>query len=245
MLRICVYTRYFTFFLSLATPVSRSRPVSRHTARRPGAATGARAAGSPRRAGPPAPRRAAARLAGHVAAAALFYAAALSGGSPAARGVRRPLVLGARCALARDAAACASRRRYLGKVAARNRLHKARRALGLARGATLDDAKRARKRVALEFHPDKNPSPDARDVFGRAEAAYELLAAEFKRERAAKGGGRPLGLRARKGVSASPLSGGSVFEWAGRAQVECEDNRAQKKLSASSSALENEQWRML
>ena len=139
------------------------------------------------RARPP-PRRAAARLAGHVAAAALFYAAALSGGSPAARGVRRPLVLGARCALARDAAACASRRRYLGKVAARNRLHKARRALGLARGATLDDAKRARKRVALEFHPDKNPSPDARDVFGRAEAAYELLAADFKRERAAKGG---------------------------------------------------------
>ena len=137
---------------------------------------------------PPAPRRAAARLAGHVAAAALFYAAAIFGGSPAARGVRRPLVLGARCALARDAAACASRRRYLGKVAARNRLHKARRALGLARGATLDDAKRARKRVALEFHPDKNPSPDARDVFGRAEAAYELLAAEFKRERAAKGG---------------------------------------------------------
>ena len=60
--------------------------------------------------------------------------------------------------------------------------------LGLPSGASPAQIRKSYRRLALEFHPDKNPSPDARDVFGRAEAAYELLAAEFKRERAAKGG---------------------------------------------------------
>ena len=60
--------------------------------------------------------------------------------------------------------------------------------LGLVPNATKAQIRRQYRTLSLEFHPDKNPSPDARDVFGRAEAAYELLAAEFKRERAAKGG---------------------------------------------------------
>ncbi|ETP18170.1 hypothetical protein F441_07566, partial [Phytophthora nicotianae CJ01A1] len=46
--------------------------------------------------------------------------------------------------------------------------------LGLARGATQDDVKKAYRKLALQFHPDKNPDP-------AATARFQLLSAAYKR----------------------------------------------------------------
>lgn len=47
--------------------------------------------------------------------------------------------------------------------------------LGVASGATNEDIKRAFRRKASVFHPDRNPDPDAGRRFREAQQAYELL----------------------------------------------------------------------
>ena len=120
------------------------------------------------------------RLARHFFFVTVAYAAAFSGNSPPVKGVRRPLVLFFDCNVNGNDAACAKRVRYMAKVSHRTQLFKARRVLGLEKRATLEDAKKARKKIALEFHPDKSDHPDANEIFSRAEAAYDILAADFK-----------------------------------------------------------------
>ena len=48
--------------------------------------------------------------------------------------------------------------------------------LGLERGASLDEAKAAFKRLALKFHPDKNSAPDAGEKFKVISAAFRTVA---------------------------------------------------------------------
>jgi uncharacterized membrane protein len=47
--------------------------------------------------------------------------------------------------------------------------------LGLQSGSTVDEIKKAYRRKAREFHPDINPSPEAKDKFIIVTEAYEFL----------------------------------------------------------------------
>jgi molecular chaperone DnaJ len=54
--------------------------------------------------------------------------------------------------------------------------------LGIQKGASKDDIKKAYRKLAVQYHPDKNPgSKEAEDKFKEATEAYEILADEQKR----------------------------------------------------------------
>ncbi len=54
--------------------------------------------------------------------------------------------------------------------------------LGISKGATAAEIKKAYRKKAIEFHPDKNPGDaKAEDMFKKAAEAYEILGNEDKR----------------------------------------------------------------
>jgi DnaJ-class molecular chaperone len=54
--------------------------------------------------------------------------------------------------------------------------------LGVGRDATKDEIKKAHRKLALKYHPDKNPDDKvASDKFKRAQEAYDVLSDEEKR----------------------------------------------------------------
>jgi len=56
--------------------------------------------------------------------------------------------------------------------------------LGVAKGATAEEIKKAYRKMAIQFHPDKNPDdPSAEDKFKEAAEAYEVLSDTEKRKR--------------------------------------------------------------
>lgn len=55
--------------------------------------------------------------------------------------------------------------------------------LGVTRSATASDIKRAYRRLAVVYHPDKNPDPAAEQLFKLINEAYEVLGDPPKRTR--------------------------------------------------------------
>lgn len=56
--------------------------------------------------------------------------------------------------------------------------------LGVSKGAEQDEIKKAYRKVAIKYHPDKNPdNPKAEDKFKEAAEAYEVLSDNSKRQR--------------------------------------------------------------
>ncbi|HEX7571961.1 MAG TPA: DnaJ domain-containing protein, partial [Bacteroidota bacterium] len=56
--------------------------------------------------------------------------------------------------------------------------------LGLARGATAEEIKKAYRKLALQHHPDRNPgNKEAEEKFKEAAEAYEVLGDQTKRKR--------------------------------------------------------------
>jgi molecular chaperone DnaJ len=55
--------------------------------------------------------------------------------------------------------------------------------LGIPRGASKDDIKKAYRKLAVQFHPDKNPGDTAsEEKFKEATEAYEILSSDQKRQ---------------------------------------------------------------
>ena len=56
--------------------------------------------------------------------------------------------------------------------------------LGVGKGASADDIKRAYRRLAMKYHPDKNPGDkEAEEKFKECAEAYEVLSNTEKRQR--------------------------------------------------------------
>ncbi|KAL0489430.1 DnaJ [Acrasis kona] len=55
--------------------------------------------------------------------------------------------------------------------------------LGLEKSATADDVKRAYRKLALKFHPDRNTAPHSAEAFKLVSSAYVVLSDEAKRSR--------------------------------------------------------------
>jgi molecular chaperone DnaJ len=66
--------------------------------------------------------------------------------------------------------------------------------LGVGRSASLDDIKKAYRKLAVKYHPDKNPGdPEAEGKFKEAAEAYGVLSDEEKRARYDRYGHQGLG----------------------------------------------------
>ncbi|MBI3143100.1 MAG: molecular chaperone DnaJ [Bacteroidetes bacterium] len=66
--------------------------------------------------------------------------------------------------------------------------------LGVARGASKDDIKRAYRKMAIKYHPDKNPDDkNAEEMFKEAAEAYDVLSDDDKRARYDRYGHQAVG----------------------------------------------------
>ena len=55
-------------------------------------------------------------------------------------------------------------------------------ALGVSSGATLADIKKAFRQKAAQYHPDRNPDPEAPARFRAIQEAYDVLSDDAKRQ---------------------------------------------------------------
>ena len=76
--------------------------------------------------------------------------------------------------------------------------------LGVSRNASEEDIRRAFRRKAMEYHPDRNKNPDAEEKFKEINEAYQVLSDSKKRGQYDRFG--------KAGVSSGAQGGGSPFD---------------------------------
>jgi len=80
--------------------------------------------------------------------------------------------------------------------------------LGVGRGVGEEDIRRAFRKKAMEFHPDRNKSPDAEEKFKEINEAYQVLSDSGKRSRYDQFGKAGVGAG---GGAGQPFDGSDVF----------------------------------
>ena len=81
--------------------------------------------------------------------------------------------------------------------------------LGVARSASADEIRKAFRKLAKEFHPDKNPgNAKAEERFKRVSAAFDLLGDVDKRKKFDRGEIDADGRESMRGFSGDPRAGG-------------------------------------
>jgi molecular chaperone DnaJ len=84
--------------------------------------------------------------------------------------------------------------------------------LGVDRGAAADEIKKAYRKLAIKFHPDKNPEdPTAEDKFKEAAEAYSILSDDNKRARYDQYGHAGVG-NGNAGAGAGGFAGGFTMD---------------------------------
>lgn len=87
--------------------------------------------------------------------------------------------------------------------------------LGVSRGADADTIKKAYRKLAMEYHPDRNDSPDAEENFKRVTEAYEVLRDPEQRQLYDRFGEAGV----RRGAGAGPAGGFGGFDFADAFEV--------------------------
>ncbi len=84
--------------------------------------------------------------------------------------------------------------------------------LGVSKGATVTEIKKAYRKMALKYHPDKNPdNKAAEEKFKEAAEAYEVLSNEQKRARYDQFGHAGVGGSAGQGFGGAGMSMDDIF----------------------------------
>lgn len=83
--------------------------------------------------------------------------------------------------------------------------------LGVARNASDEDIRRAFRRMAMEYHPDRNRNPGAEDKFKEINEAYQVLSDAKKRAQYDRFGKAGVGAGAGGPGAGSPFDGFDVF----------------------------------
>ena len=80
--------------------------------------------------------------------------------------------------------------------------------LGLSRGVGEEDIRKAFRKKAMEYHPDRNKSPDAEEKFKEINEAYQVLSDRNKRAQYDQFGKAGVGSN---GSSGQPFDGFEGF----------------------------------
>mmetsp|Transcript_68880 Transcript_68880/g.155810 ORF Transcript_68880/g.155810 Transcript_68880/m.155810 type:complete len:280 (+) Transcript_68880:213-1052(+) len=84
--------------------------------------------------------------------------------------------------------------------------------LGVKRNADQQEIKKAYRQLAMNFHPDKNKSPDAASKFAEVSEAYEVLSDEKLRRAYDAGGDQGVKRQQQSGGRPPPRNAQSIFE---------------------------------
>ena len=80
--------------------------------------------------------------------------------------------------------------------------------LGIAKGASDEDIRKAYRRLAMTYHPDRNKNADAADRFKEVSEAYQVLSDPQKRAQYDRFGHSGVGAGAGRGFDGSDTAGG-------------------------------------